>query len=149
MLAIQTLPSKGASSILQEASPQIQLNPKEEHMVAAIQALPQTGHLEVNIRVSAQVNVSAFVARQKADSFILSQISYMMHAGEPELVLNNRILWRVPVVLSQRSRGNVGQVGAVDVDVETGQLAVTPLQIEEMQERADGTAILHAFVTVK
>lgn len=109
-------------------------------MVAAIQALPQTGRLEVNIRVSAAMNVSAFAARQKANSFILSQISYMMHAGEPELVLNNRIIWRVPVILSQRSRGDVGQVGAVDVDVETGQLTVTPVQIEEMQERAEDIA---------
>ncbi len=104
-------------------------------MVAAIQALPQTGRLEVNIRVSADVNLSAFAARQKANSFILSQISYMMHGGEPELILNSRIIWRVPVILSQRSRGDVGQVGAVDVDVETGQLTVTPLQIEEMQAR--------------
>lgn len=106
-------------------------------MVAAIQALPQTGRLEVNIRVSADMNVSAFAARQKANSFILGQISYMMHAGEPELILGKRILWRVAVILSQRSVGDVGQVGTVDVDVETGQLTVTPLQIEEMQERAE------------
>ncbi|MBI3959183.1 MAG: hypothetical protein HY328_10260 [Chloroflexi bacterium] len=105
-------------------------------MVAAIQALPQTGHLEVNIRVSAAMNVSSFAARQKADNFILGQISYMMHAGEPELVLSNRILWRVPVILSQRSAGDVGQVGVVDVDVETGRLSVSPAQIAEIQERA-------------
>jgi hypothetical protein len=109
-------------------------------MVAAIQALPQTGRLEVNIRVSADMNVSAYAARQKANSFILSQISYMMHGGEPELILGKRILWRVPVILSQRSQGDVGQVGAVDVDVETGQLTVTPLQIEEIQARAEEIA---------
>ena len=62
-------------------------------MVAAIQALPQTGRLEVNIRVSADMNVSAFAARQKANSFILSQISYRMHAGEPKLILGNRVYW--------------------------------------------------------
>lgn len=50
-------------------------------MVAAIQALPQTGRLEVNIRVSADMNVSAYAARQKANCFILSQISYMMHGA--------------------------------------------------------------------
>lgn len=109
-------------------------------MVAAIQALPQTGHLEINIRVSADVNFSAFAARQKANSFILSQISYMMHAGEPELMLDKRITWRIPVILSQRSQGDVGQVGTVDVDVETGQLLVDPSQITEIQERADKIA---------
>lgn len=109
-------------------------------MVAAIQSLPQTGKLEVEIRVSADVNISAYAARQKANGFLLSHVGYMLHAGEPELVIGPRIVWRVPVILSQRSRGDVGQVGALDVDVETGQVIIRPSQIEEMQTRADEIA---------
>lgn len=122
---------------------------KEDRMVAAIQALPQTGHLEINIRVSAQINISAFGARQKANSFILGHISYMMHAGEPELVVGKRICWRVPVILSQRTIGDVGQVGVVDVDVETGQMAVSPVQIAEIQERAEKIAHHTTLPTAK
>lgn len=109
-------------------------------MGATLQAFPQTGRLEVDIRVSADVNLSAYAARQKADGFLLSHVGYMLHAGDPELVLGKRIVWRVPVILSQRSVGDVGQVGTVDVDVETGQINITPSQIEEIQSRADKIA---------
>lgn len=109
-------------------------------MVAAIQTLPQTGKLEVSIRVSADVNISAYAARQKANGFLLSHVGYMLHAGEPELVIGPRIVWRVPVILSQRSVGDVGLAGSIDVDVETGQINVRPAQIEEIQTRADEIA---------
>jgi hypothetical protein len=88
--------------------------------------------------------VSAFSARQKVNSFVLNDISYMMHAGTPQLVLADRILWRVPVVLSQASRGDIGQVGQIDVDVETGQLLVTPQLVSEIETRA---AALVAYST--
>ena len=65
----------------------------------------------------------------------------MMHAGEPALVVDERIQWRVPVILSQTSRGDVGEVGSIDVDVETGQLHVTPQLITEINARAQGLAL--------
>ncbi|MEW5960364.1 MAG: hypothetical protein AB1801_21775 [Chloroflexota bacterium] len=46
-------------------------------------ALPKTGRLEVDIEVTADVNISAFAARQKVNGFVLSEISYMLHTGEP------------------------------------------------------------------
>jgi hypothetical protein len=39
------------------------------------------------------------------------------------------------------SRGDVGEVGAIDVDVETGQLYVTPQLIVEINGRAQGLAL--------
>ena len=72
------------------------------------------------------------------NAFVLSEVSYMMHAGEPQLVLDARIYWRVPVVLSLTSHGDVGEVGTIDVDVETGQMHVTPQLITEIQARAEG-----------
>lgn len=56
-------------------------------MAVLMQALPKLGKLEVDIRVTADVNVSAFSARQKVNAFVLSDISYMMHVGDPTLVL--------------------------------------------------------------
>lgn len=109
-------------------------------MTVLMQELPRLGKLEVDVKVTADVNVSAFSARQKVNAFVLSDISYMMHAGNPTLVLADRIRWRVPVVLSQTSRGDVGQVGHIDVDVETGQLLVTPDLVSEIETRA--TAIV-------
>lgn len=110
-------------------------------MDAIVQTLPSTGRLEVDIRVRAEMNVSAYAARHKVNSFVLDEISYMMHAGEPVLVLANRIFWRVPVILSMKSRGDVGEVGLIDVDVETGQMQVTPKLISEMTARAESLAL--------
>ena len=59
----------------------------------------------------------------------------------PTLVLDEHIYWRVPVILSLTSRGDVGEVGAIEVDVETGQLHVTPQLIMEINSRAEGLAL--------
>ncbi len=109
-------------------------------MAAIVESLPKTGRLEVDIKVSADVNISAYAARQKVNDFVLSDISYMMHAGAPSLIVAERIRWRVPVILSLTSRGDVGEVGAIDVDVETGQMHVTPQLILEINARAQGLA---------
>jgi hypothetical protein len=105
--------------------------------MATLKSIPKSGRLEVDIKVTADVNISAFAARQKVNGFVLSEISYMMHAGEPALVVGDRICWRVPVILSQTSKGDIGETGSIDVDVETGQLYVSPTQITEIEARAE------------
>jgi len=52
-----------------------------------------------------------------------------------------RICWRVPVILSLTSQGDVGEVGTIDVDVETGQLHINPQLITEINTRAEGLAL--------
>lgn len=110
-------------------------------MHSVVESLPETGRLEVDIKVTADVNVSAYAARQKVDGLALSDISYMVHAGDPTLVLAERIRWRVPLILSLTSQGDVGEVGAIDVDVETGQMHVSPRLIAEINARAEGLAL--------
>lgn len=110
-------------------------------MVSVIESLPKRGRLEVDIKVVADVNISAYAARQRVDDFVVSDISYMMHAGDAELVLAERICWRVPIILSLTSQGDVGKVGVIDVDVETGQMHVTPQLIAEMNAHAEALAL--------
>lgn len=109
-------------------------------MTATVESLPKTGRLELDIKVTADVNFSAVAARQKVNSFALSEISYMMHAGTPALAVGERICWRVPIILSLASRGDVGEVGAIDVDVETGQMLVSPQLLAEINSRAQALA---------
>ncbi|HIP71958.1 MAG TPA: hypothetical protein EYH05_11265 [Anaerolineae bacterium] len=118
-------------------------------MPVTVESLPKTGHLEVDIKVTADVNFTAVAARQKVNNFVLSEISYMMHAGTPQLVVGERICWRVPVVLSLASQGDVGDVGAVDVDVETGQMNVTPQLLTEINTRAEAIAAHSAPTTTE
>ncbi len=110
-------------------------------MASIVESLPKTGRLEVDIKVKADINISAYAARQKVNGFVLSDISYMMHAGDPTLVLAERICWRVPIILSLTSQGDVGEVGTIDVDVETGQMRVTPQLIAEINARAEGLVL--------
>lgn len=115
-------------------------------MSVTVESLPETGRLEVDIKVTADVNFTAIAARQKVNSFVLREISYMIHAGEPALVVGERIYWRVPVILSSPSQGDIGEVGAIDVEVETGQMHVTPQLLVEINNRAEALADLKGIL---
>ena len=97
---------------------------------------PQAGQLAIDIRLSATVNVTAFSARQKVTGFVADEISTNMHGGEPQLIVSERTCWRVPVILSMPLAGDRGEVGEIDVDIETGQLMVTCALVEEIERRA-------------
>lgn len=98
---------------------------------------PTSGQLSINIQLSATVNVTAFSARQKVTGFVADEISTQMHASEPTLIVGERICWRVPIILSMPPGGDQGEVGTIDVDIETGQLQITPNLIQEIERRAD------------
>ena len=98
---------------------------------------PNAGQLSINIQLSATIQVSAFSARQKVTGFVADEVSTNMHGTEPTLVVGDRICWRVPVVLSMPPTGDRGEVGTIDVDVETGQLQITPNLIQEIEHRAE------------
>ncbi len=91
------------------------------------------GQVRVDIRIEADLNVSAFVARRKVTGYLLDHVSDHMAGDEPSLVVDGeRFLWRVPVYLAVLPRGRLGQVGNIDVDAQNGQLLVTKELIEEM-----------------
>jgi hypothetical protein len=108
------------------------------HVPLVLQDLsPTRGQVWVDIHVRAELNVSAFVARQKVTGYVLEHVSDHMGSGEPSLVVDGeRFLWRVPVHLSVLPHGQLGQVGTIDVDAQTGQLLANPELVEEMQLHA-------------
>lgn len=106
-----------------------------------IEKLPASGHVAINIHVSATVQVSAFSARQKVTRLVASHVSTHVHGGEPRLVVHDRIVWRVPVIFSMAPEGDRGVVGEVDVDVETGATQLSQEMIKGMKERAKEFAL--------
>jgi len=95
------------------------------------------GQVRVDVHIQAELNISAFVARQKVTGYVLDHVSDHMGGDDPLLVVDGeRFLWRVPVYLAVLPRGRLGQVGAIDVDAQTGQLLVTNELLEEMQRYA-------------
>lgn len=109
-------------------------------MEAVIEAIPQTGDIRLTIEVSAKQNFSARSAQKIVRRFVADEISYLLRAGEPTLVLSKRLYWRVPVQLAFPDRGMIGTAGTLDVDVETGQILATPDDIAEITRHAERLA---------
>jgi len=86
------------------------------------------------------VRVTAAAARRKVNRFVLDTISYLMGGGQPTLVETDRLVWRVPVVLTYPDQGVVGQAGLVDVDAESGELVLAPDTIEGIKRNARALA---------
>jgi len=116
-------------------------------MEAIVEQIPQQGQIEFTIQVSGNIHYSAVAARRAVSRFVANEIGYLLRSGEPTLVMGQRIHWRVPVELALPSRGIVGMVGHIDVDVETGELAVTPEKIRLIQENAEQKATHYSAVT--
>jgi hypothetical protein len=101
---------------------------------------PQGATVSIRIELTAQVNITPFVARQQVTGFVKLQISDQMHGEQPELVVGDRLCWSVPVVLTSPRRGVVGKVGEILVDATTGELLVDTDTIQRMSDDADRLA---------
>ncbi|MFP4394120.1 MAG: hypothetical protein ACLFTI_02565 [Anaerolineales bacterium] len=112
-------------------------------MEASVESLPQMGKVSVTIEVAAEMRYSAEAARRLAGRFAANEISYLLRAGEPTLLLAQRMCWRVPLVLALPTTGPLDEVGAIDVDVETGQLTITPDLIEDITRHAERLVAEH------
>jgi len=110
-------------------------------------APPLESKVVLKIEVTTQVNVSAFVAQQKVTKLLMERIGNLLYGGEPDLVVSTplaspqqRLCWRVPVVLAYPSSGPVGTVGAIDVDVQSGEVLATSVSLAEITARAKDLA---------
>lgn len=74
------------------------------------------------IKQAIDIRVTPEEARRKVNRWVLDDVSYMMHAESPTLVIDDRAVWRVPVALTASHVGRVGAVGEIDVDAITGDL---------------------------
>jgi predicted alpha/beta-fold hydrolase len=108
--------------------------------------LPERGPLNLKLNVTATINTTAEEARRKVSVFAGSQIADLISGEKPDLVWQkNGAYWRVPVVLSSRSLGRIGQVGFIDVNVETGELQISEQitrRIEENAQRFATSAVM-------
>ena len=87
------------------------------------------------------VRISAYTARQKAGAYAGMEISVLLYPGQPFLVHSEgRLVWRVPLALTLAGRGNVGWVGALDVDAHTARVYASPARIQEITANAQSVA---------
>ncbi len=103
------------------------------------QAWPQDKPLLIDSHVKYEIPISPNVARRKANGFLAGYVSMMALAGQPTLILSEGEppLWRVPATLRLPKFGEIGLLGMVEVNAQTGQLvALSHEQIVLMQELA-------------
>lgn len=99
--------------------------------------LPERGQLKLELSVVTTINTTAEEARRKVSVFAGDVIADLLSGETPGLVWQKeRAYWRVPVALHSRSLGRIGQVGVVDVDVETGELQINDQIIQDIGDNA-------------
>jgi hypothetical protein len=99
-------------------------------------AVPAGATVDIHIHVTAPVNITPFVARQKVNAFVKMEVSTQLRAEEPDLLVGDRLCWSVPVVLGFPDRGIVGKVGEVQVDATTGEVLADEESVRTMTEDA-------------
>lgn len=82
--------------------------------------IPETGSFEIHQTVN--LTVTAKQAQRKVDTWLLNEVSMMMGAETPTLVIGQRTYWRVPARFTAPHVGRVGTVGEVAVDAQTGDI---------------------------
>ena len=89
-----------------------------------------------------EIQISAFVARQKVNRLVLQRVSNLLLTGEPtlELTTTGAWIWRVPIDLTFPSHGRVGCVGEIEVDARYGEVRYTEALLEQMRAEAERLA---------
>lgn len=97
-----------------------------------------TGPFELDVRISATVQIPALQARRLVNRYFMNYVGNLLHGVLPETLVvdNEHIYWQVPIVLSKGREGSYGTVGAVKVDVESGELIITDELIAEIKKNA-------------
>jgi hypothetical protein len=102
--------------------------------------LPTESTLDITIRVTQPLNVTAFSARQRVSQYVLLELSNQLGGGTPELTVAERVYWSVPVVFTLPGKGVLGRVGTLRVDAGTGELLTDPQTEQEMLRHAEWLA---------
>jgi hypothetical protein len=78
--------------------------------------------VEVEIKVHTRLNISAYVAKQKANVCLTLHCGQSFSVDEPVLQVGQRTCWLVPVRLSTPQDGRHTKIGELAVDAQTGEI---------------------------
>lgn len=96
--------------------------------------------MAIHIDVTAPINITPYVARQKVTQFVGLEISSQLRGDPPDLNVGTRLRWSVPVVLTSPARGVVGRVGEILVDAATGELLADADTVPRIADNAERLA---------
>ncbi len=102
--------------------------------------IPEKGVVELKINRSFEIKVTAEEARRKVNRWLMNEVSYMIGAEVPTLVIGEQVVWRVPAWIGFPHTGRAGTVGTIDVDVQSGAMDNTPERKAEIERCAETIA---------
>lgn len=103
-------------------------------------SLPQGATVTIRIEVTAQANITPFVAQQRVTQLVVTEISSQLCGSTPDLRVDGRLCWAVPVVLTSPAQGEVGRVGEILVDVTTGEVLADADTLRRIADDAERLA---------
>jgi hypothetical protein len=103
-------------------------------------SLPADSVLDIKIRVTQLLNVTAFSAWQRVTQYVMQELSTHLGGDTPDLTVGERVYWSVPVVFTLPGKGVLGRVGTLRVEAGTGELLTDPQTEQEILRNAEQLA---------
>ncbi|MCB0164994.1 MAG: hypothetical protein KDI79_12255 [Anaerolineae bacterium] len=101
------------------------------HIVMPVSPTEKADRLQVSVHIEAEV-LSAEAARREANYWLLENVGNLLRTDNPELVLGEQLVWRVDIVLTSPTRGQVGAIGRLELDAITGKVLADETLAEEL-----------------
>ena len=84
--------------------------------------LPTEAAVDVEIKIHTRLNISAYVAKQRAHVCLVLYCGQSFCVEEPILQIGERVTWLVPVWLASPQEGRKTKIGEFLVDAQTGEV---------------------------
>jgi hypothetical protein len=109
-------------------------------VVIPVSQVSTASRVQVSVHVQAEV-MSPEAARRQANVWLLENVGNLLRAETPELVMGERLAWRMNVVLTSPVRGTLGRVGQLELDATTGEVvSAGAALIKELRANAQALA---------
>ncbi len=102
----------------------------------------QNGGIKYSFKLEGEINISAYVAQQTVNGYLLRRVANLITSDEPILELRSEgPFWLVPVVLTIPRLGKFGPLGQIVVNAQNGSILENEsTSCEELEKEADRLA---------
>jgi hypothetical protein len=108
--------------------------------------LPTGVAVEVEIKIHTRLNISPYVAKQKANVCLALHCGQSFYVDEPILQVGERLAWLVPVWLAPLQTGRKTKIGELIIDAQTGEVLESGEHCRMLKQIAN--ALLHTVPAV-
>ena len=99
--------------------------------------IPTGVEVEVDIKIHTRLNISSYIAKQKANVCLALHCGQSFCVDDPILQVAERVVWLVPVWLSPPQAGRKAKIGELVVDAQTGEVLDSGDRCRVLQQMAN------------